>query len=82
MSLINKIMDKYENLSIRKKAFVDIVGMFAVAITAGIVINVIASYNLWMETVLGLSVIVLIYVTKIVYDFRVWQHTISKELKK
>jgi membrane protein YdbS with pleckstrin-like domain len=82
MSLINKVMDKYENLSVRKKAFIDIVGMFTVAITAGIVINLIASYNLWMETALALSVIVLIYVTKTVYDFRVWQHTISKELKK
>jgi len=82
MSLINKIMDKYENLSVRKKAFIDIVGMFAVAVTAGIVINIIASYNLWMETLLAVSVIVLIGVTKIVYDLRVWQHTISKELKK
>jgi membrane protein YdbS with pleckstrin-like domain len=82
MSLINKIMDKYENLSVRKKAFIDIVGMFAVAITAVIVITLITSFNLWMETVLALSVVVLIGVTKTVYDFRVWQHTISKELKK
>ena len=82
MSLINKVMDKYENLSVRKKAFIDIVGMFAVAITAGIVVNLIASYNLWMETALALSIIVLVGVTKTAYDFRVWQHTISKELKK
>jgi hypothetical protein len=35
-----------------------------------------------METALALSIIVLVGVTKTAYDFRVWQHTIRKELKK
>jgi hypothetical protein len=74
-------MDKYENLSARKKAMADIAGMLTVATIAGIVVNVIGRYGYWMEVSLALVVIVMLGLVKTMYDIRVSAHRATEDFK-
>jgi hypothetical protein len=74
-------MDKYENLSVRKKAMADIAGMLTVATVAGIGVNVIGMYGYWMEVSLALVVIVMVGLVKTMYDIRVSAHKAIENIK-
>lgn len=82
MSLINTIMDKYENLSVRKKALADILGMFSVAVVAGIAVNVVGMYGYWTELAIAFVMVTIVALLKTMYDIRVAQHKAIENLKK
>lgn len=81
MSLINKIVDKYENLSVRKKAVVDVVSMFSVAILAALAVNFIAMYGYWMEMAFILIAVGMVGLVKTMYSMRLAQHQFEEKFK-
>ena len=80
MNLINSIMDKYENLSVRKKAATDLALMLTIAIVAGIVVNLIGMYGYWKELAILFVIVTIVTIAKTYYDIRVSQHNAIKNL--
>ena len=81
MSLINKVVGKYENLSVRKKAVFDVVSMFSVAILAALVMNFIAMYGYWMEMAFILIAVGIVGLVKTMYSMRLAQHQFEEKFK-
>lgn len=80
MNLINNVMDKYENLSVRAKAATDLALMLTIATIAGLLINLVGMYGYWKELAILFVIVTIVVVAKTYYDIRVSQHNAIKNL--
>lgn len=80
--IAQKIVTTYDNLSPRKKALADMVGITFGIIIGITVIGIVVSYGLWAELAFGLLIYSLYGMVTLLYKSRVEYYEIQEKFNK
>ena len=80
--IAQKIVTSYDNLSPKRKALADMVGITFSIIVGITVVGIVVSYGLWAELAFGLVIYSLYGMITLLYKSRVEYYELQAKLKK